>query len=188
MKISLGVQPYLFPMPVLIIGTYCEDGTPDAMNAAWGTICDFKKIALYLSSTHKTVENIKNKKSFTVGIADEKHLIECDYVGLVSANDDLNKIKKTNFKIIKSEFVDAPIIEDLPLTLECKLDYIDEQTGCFYGKIINILADENILTMGKVDLNKLNPLIYDPSSRSYFTIGKKVGKAFFDGNKLKKKE
>lgn len=186
MKVSLGVQPYLFPMPVLIIGTYCENDIPDAMNAAWGTICDYKKIALYLSPTHKTVENIKNKKAFTVGIADVEHLIQCDYVGLVTANTDLEKIIKSGFKIIKSNNVDAPIIDDLPLTLECKLDYIDENTGCIYGDIINIIAEEKILENGKVDLNKLNPLSYDPSSRSYYTIGEKVGKAFSDGNKIKR--
>ena len=107
MKKDLGAKPYVFPMPVLIIGSYSEVGTPDAMNAAWGTICDFDGIALYLSPSHKTVKNIK------------KHVAQCDYVGIVSANDDKDKMKKSGFVLGKSNRVDAPVIEDLPLTLEC---------------------------------------------------------------------
>ena len=173
MKKDLGVKPYLFPMPVLIIGTYSEDGTPDAMNAAYGTLCDFRHIALYLSAGHKT-------------IADERHLIQCDYVGLVSANTDKEKIGKSGFTLTKSKNVDAPVIEDLPLTLECKLDYIDEKSGAVYGEIVNIIAEEGILTDGNVDLNKPNPISYDPASRCYFRMGGKVGTAFHDGAALKK--
>lgn len=186
MKKDLGVKPYLFPMPVLIIGTYCEDGTPDAMNAAWGTICDFGKVALYLSEGHKTVANIKNRKAFTVAVADEKHIVACDYVGLVSANKDMKKIEKSGFTLRKSDKVDAPIIEDLPFALECKLDYIDEESGCVYGDIVNIVAEESVLTDGEVDLKKLNPISYDPASRCYFVMGEKVGTAFRDGEALKK--
>lgn len=186
MKKDLGVKPYLFPMPVLIIGTYSEDGTPDAMNAAYGTLCDFRHIALYLSAGHKTVANIKARKAFTVAIADERHLIQCDYVGLVSANTDKEKIRKSGFTLTKSKNVDAPVIEDLPLTLECKLDYIDEKSGAIYGEIVNIIAEEGILTDGNVDLNKLNPISYDPASRCYFRMGGKVGTAFHDGAALKK--
>lgn len=186
MKKDLGVKPYLFPMPVLIIGTYSEDGTPDAMNAAYGTLCDFSHVALYLSAGHKTVENIKKRKAFTVAIADEKHLIPCDYVGLVSAHTDKDKMKKSGFILRKSEKVDAPVIENLPLTLECKLDYIDEKSGAVYGEIINITAEERVLTDGEVDLEKLNPISYDPASRCYFRMGEKVGKAFHDGATLKK--
>ena len=186
MKKILGVKPYLFPMPVLIIGSYCEDGTPDAMNAAYGTLCDFRHIALFLSAGHKTVANIKTRKAFTVAIADEKHLVPCDYVGLVSANTDNKKMEKSGFTITKSKNVDAPVIEDLPLTLECKLDYIDGKSGAVYGEIVNIIAEEGILTDGDVDLNKLNPISYDPASRCYFGIGGKVGTAFHDGAALKK--
>ena len=186
MKKDLGVKPYMMPMPVLIIGTYNEDGSADAMNAAWGTLCSMNTVALYLSAGHKTVANIRSRKAFTVAIADEKHLIQCDYVGLVSANTDKEKMKKSNFTLKKSGRVDAPIIDDLPLTLECTLDYIDEKTGAVYGKIVNIVAEESILTNGEVDLNRLNPLSYDPASRCYFGMGKKVGTAFHDGAALKK--
>ena len=186
MKKDLGVQPYLFPLPVLIIGTYCEDDTPDAMNAAWGTLCGFNKIALFLTMSHKTVQNIKNKKAFTIGIADEKHLIASDYVGLVSANQDKNKLEKSGFTTYKSKNVNAPIINELPLTIECTLEEIDETKGCVTGKIVNIVVEDNVLTNEKVDLNKLNPLSYDPSSRCYYTMGNKVGIAFHDGAVLKK--
>lgn len=186
MKKSLGVQPFLFPMPVLIIGTYSNDGTPDAMNAAWGTICDFDKVALFLSETHKTVENIKERKAFTVAVADEKHLIQSDYVGLVSAKTNKNKIADSGFNTTKSSRVDAPVIEDLPLTLECRLIEIDEKNGCVYGEIVNVLAEESVFTNGIVDITKVKPISFDPSSRCYYSIGKKVGTAFSDGSVLKK--
>lgn len=186
MKKSIGVKPYLFPMPVLIVGTYCEDGVADAMNAAYGTLCDSDQLVLYLSAGHKTVANIKKRKAFTVAIADEENLVPCDYVGIVSANTDKEKMAKSGFTLKKSGNVDAPVIEDLPLTLECKLDYIDEESGAVYGKIVNILVEESVLTNGKVDLIKLNPISYDPASHGYFTMGKKVGAAFSDGAALKK--
>lgn len=186
MKKNLGVKPYIMPMPVLIIGTYNEDGSADAMNAAWGTLCSMNTVALYLSAGHKTVANIRARKAFTVAIADEANMIPADYVGLVSAHTEKKKIEKSGFTVLKSERVDAPIIDELPLTCECQLDYIDEQSGCVYGKIINVLADEKALDEnGEVDLNKLNPISYDPASRSYFTMGEKVGKAFGIGAKLK---
>lgn len=186
MKVDLGVKPYIMPMPVLIIGTYNEDGSADAMNAAWGTLCDMNTVALYLSAGHKTVENIRARKAFTVAVADEANMIPADYVGLVSAHTEKKKIEKSGFTVIKSNLIDAPIIEELPLTLECELNYIDEKSGCVYGKIVNVIADDKILDeSGNVDLNKLNPISYDPASRSYFTMGEKVGKAFSVGAKLK---
>lgn len=186
MKKDLGIKPYIMPMPVLIIGTYNEDGTADAMNAAWGTLCSMDTVALYLSAGHKTVANIKNRKAFTVALGDEKHLVQCDYVGLVSANIDKDKMAKSGLTLKKSDRVDAPIIEDLPLALECKLEYIDEKTGAVYGKIVNVVAEESVLTDGEVDLNKLKPLSYDSASNCYFGMGGKVGTAFHDGAVLKK--
>lgn len=186
MKKDLGVKPYLFPMPVLIIGTYNEDGSADAMNAAWGTLCEMNIVALYLSEGHKTVSNIRARKAFTVAIADEANMIPADYVGLVSAHTEKQKIEKSGFTVTKSKRVDAPVINELPLTLECKLDYIDEKSGAIYGEIVNIIAEEGILTDGNVDLNKLNPISYDPASRCYFRMGGKVGTAFHDGAALKK--
>lgn len=186
MKVNLGVKPYLLPMPVLIIGTYNEDGSPDAMNAAWGTLCEMNTVALYLSAGHKTVENIRQRKAFTVSIADEAHLIASDYVGLVSAHHEKRKIEKSGFTMGQSSKVDAPIIEDLPLTLECRLIRIEEATGCVLGEIVNVLAEDRILDEeGNVDIMKLKPICYDPASRSYYTLGEKAGKAFSAGAKLK---
>lgn len=186
MKKDLGVKPYIMPMPVLIIGTYNRDGSADAMNAAWGTLCEMDTVALYLSAGHKTVENIRAKKAFTVAVADEANLISADYVGLVSAHTEKKKMEKSCFTITKSKRVDAPVINELPLTLECELDYIDGKSGCVYGKIVNVLAEEKVLdNSGEVDLNKLNPISYDPASRSYFTMGEKAGKAFDAGAVLK---
>lgn len=173
-------------MPVLIIGTYNEDGSADAMNAAWGTLCEMNIVALYLSEGHKTVSNIRARKAFTVAIADEANMIPADYVGLVSAHTEKQKIEKSGFTVTKSKRVDAPVINELPLTLECKLDYIDEKSGAIYGEIVNIIAEEGILTDGNMDLNKLNPISYDPASRCYFRMGGKVGTAFHDGAALKK--
>lgn len=186
MKKDLGTKPFIMPMPVLIIGTYNDDGSADAMNAAWGTLCEMDTVALYLSEGHKTVANIRARKAFTVAIADEVNMIPADYVGLVSAHTEKKKIEKSGFTVMKSKRVDAPVIEELPLTLECELDYIDEKSGCVYGKIVNAIVEESVLDeSGNVDLNRLNPISYDPASRSYFTMGKKVGKAFSIGAKLK---
>ena len=186
MKKDLGTKPYIMPMPVLIIGSYNEDGSADAMNAAWGTLCEMNTVALYLSAGHKTVANIRARKAFTVAIADETNMIPADYVGLVSAHTERKKIEKSGFTVTKSKRVDAPVIEQLPLTLECSLIDIDKVTGCVYGEIVNVIADEKVLDEnGNVDLNKLNPISYDPASRAYFTMGKKVGKAFSIGAKLK---
>lgn len=186
MKKNLGVKPYIMPMPVLIIGTYNGDGSADAMNAAWGTLCEMDTVALYLSAGHKTVENIRAKKAFTVAIADKEHVVAADFVGLVSAHTEKKKIEKSGFTVTNSSRVDAPVINELPLTLECELDYIDEKSGCVYGRVVNVLADEKVMDDGgNVDLNKLDPVSYDPASRSYFTMGGKIGKAFAIGAELK---
>lgn len=186
MRKSLGAQSYIFPLPVLIIGTYSEKDVPDAMNAAWGTISDFNQVVLYLSAEHKTFENIRKRKAFTVSFADEGHVVACDFVGIVSANKDEKKFEKSGFTATKSENVDAPVINELPLTLECTLDTIDEERECVYGKIVNVLADESVLTDGKVDLKKLRSISYNPADRSYYGMGDKVGTAFHDGAALKK--
>lgn len=186
MKKDLGVQPYIMPMPVLIIGTYNEDGSADAMNAAWGTLCEMNTVALYLSAGHKSVANIRQRRALSVAIADEAHMISADYVGLVSAHTEKRKIEKSGFTVSHSARVDAPIIEDLPINLECVLDYIDEKSGCVYGRIVNVVADESVLGEdGNVDLTKVRPISYDPASRAYFSMGERIGKAFSVGATLK---
>lgn len=186
MKRNLKPKAYIYPLPVLIIGTYDENGVPDAMNAAWGTVCDADKVAICLADNHKTVKNLLKSKSFTVAVADVNNVIQADYVGVVSANNVQNKLDKTNWHIVKSEFVNAPVIEELPLVLECKLISYDTETEICIGEVVNVSADEDILDVnGKVDLNKFNPICYDCDGHGYYVLGEKVGQAFSDGVKLK---
>ena len=180
---NLGAQPALYPQPVLIIATYDADGKPNAMNAAWGGIAGSDEIIVDLGS-HKTTENIKLKKAFTVSIADAEHVIACDYVGIVSANTEPDKLEKAGFTITKSEFVDAPIINELPLALECELVKVIDGTK-YLGKIKNVSADESILSGGDVTLDKFFPIIYDTAGHGYYKLGEKVGNAFKDGAALK---
>ena len=186
MRKNFGAKSWLYPMPVLIIGTYDESGTPDAMNAAWGMISDTDKVTICLDASHKTVKNILVKKDFTVSMADAKNVIAADYVGIVSGNDVPDKVSKTGWHVTKSEFVDAPIFEELPMTLECKMLSYDEETELMTGEIVNICVDESILGEdGKIDLTKFQPITYDPVHHDYLTLGAKVGNAFKDGKKLK---
>ena len=186
MRKNFGPKSFLYPMPVLIIATYNEDGTPNAMNAAWGCIADADKIAIYLESSHKTVKNILERKAFTVSMADADNVVASDYVGVVSGNNDAEKFAKSGFTAFKSEFVDAPLIEQLPMALECKMLSYDIETELMIGEIVNICADERILNeKGKIDPFKLRPITYDPVNHDYITLGEKVGNAFEDGLKLK---
>lgn len=184
MRKNFGAKPYLFPQPVMIIGTYDKDGNANAMNAAWGGIVGMDKIIIDLSS-HKTTDNIVLNKAFTVSIADTEHMTQCDYVGIVSANKEAEKMKKAGFTVTKSEFVNAPIINELPLTLECELEKVLE--GSMYlGRIVNVCADEKILgSDGEISLDKFTPITYDTVHYGYYALGKKVGNAFADGAKLK---
>ena len=185
MRNNFGAKSWLYPMPVLIIGTYDESGTPDAMNAAWGMISDTDKVTICLDASHKTVKNILVKKDFTVSMADAKNVIAVDYVGIVSGNDVPDKLTKTGWHITKSEFVDAPIFEELPMTLECKMLSYDEEAELMTGEIVNICVDESILGEdGKIDLTKFQPITYDPVHHDYLTLGGKVGNAFKDGRKI----
>ena len=186
MRKNFGAKPFLYPMPVLIIATYGEDGTPDAMNAAWGSIADMNRIAIYLSAEHKTTKNILARKAFTVSMADASHVVEADYVGIVSANTVPDKLVKAGLHTVKSEYVDAPLIEEFPMALECKLVSFDEESELAIGEIVNVCADESILDeKGNIDPAKLNPITYDPVNHAYLTLGEKVGNAFSDGKKLK---
>ena len=161
-----------------------ENGNPNAMNAAWGGISDDTQISICLSPTHKTVENLKLKKAFTVSVADAKHLAECDYVGIASGNNVPDKFAKAGFTAVKSDKVDAPLIAELPFALECEVVSYDDKTCRLVGEIVNVCADESVLTDGKIDIAKLQPLIYNPSAHTYHVVGNKVGNAFSDGKKL----
>ena len=185
MRKNFGAKSWLYPMPVLIVGTYDEKGTPDAMNAAWGGVYDTNQVMVCLSDDHKTTENIKKTGAFTVSFATVKTVAACDYVGIVSANDVPNKFAKADFHATKSEYVNAPIIEELPMTVECKLIKFNEDGICI-GEIVNVSADESVLDEnGKVDAKKLDPIIYDGATHAYWSFGEKVGQAFSDGKKIK---
>lgn len=188
MRKNFGAKPILYPQPVFIIGTYDDKGTPDAMNAAWGGISEGNEISICLSENHKTVKNILSKKAFTVSMATKSTVIPCDYVGIVSGNDTEDKMEKAGFHTFKSSFVDAPLIEELPMALECKLISYDSETCRLVGEIINVCADESVLTNGAIDPMKLSPITYDGMNHAYYVLGEKVGNAFSDGNKLKEKK
>ena len=183
MRHNFGPKPLLYPMPVFIIATYGEDGIPNAMNAAWGGMADTHIIGICLGD-HKTTRNIFARKAFTVSMADAENVVAADYVGIVSADKVPDKLAKTGWHTFKSEFVDAPLIAELPMALECEFLSYDEETGLLLGKIVNVCAEERILTDGKIDLTKFRPITYDPSGHGYYTLGEKVGNAFSDGKEL----
>lgn len=187
MRKNFGPKTWLYPMPVLIVGTYDENGSPNAMNAAWGGIYDTNLVMVCLADDHKTTENIKKTGAFTLSFATAKTVVPCDYVGIVSANDKPDKFSKAGFHATKSEYVNAPIIDELPMTVECKLLKFNEDGICI-GEIVNVSADESILDeKGKVDAKKLDPIIYDSVTHAYWNFGEKVGKAFSDGMNIKLK-
>ena len=185
MRKNFGAKPITYPQPVFIIASYDETGKPDAMNAAWGGICGDKEISMCLSAGHKTVKNILKRKAFTVSMADAAHVAECDYVGIVSANKEPDKLKKAGFHPAKAENVAAPVTEELPSAVECRLVIYDQDSMIMIGEIVNASADESVLTDGKIDLAKLRPITFDPVNNAYCVIGEKVGNAFSDGKKIK---
>ena len=183
MRKNLGAKPYTYPQPVFIIGSYGPDGTPDAMNAAWGGIVGMNEIIIDLGS-HRTTDNILLNKAFTVSVGDAEHVVACDYVGVVSARNEPDKMKKAGFTTVKSEYVNAPIINELPLTLECRLKTVLD--GKILGEIVNVCADERILGEdGEISLEKFSPITYDTVHYGYYKLGERVGNAFRDGKQLK---
>ena len=185
MKKNFGPKTACYPMPVYIIATYNADGTPNAMNAAWGGISEEKEISICIDSAHKTAENLAACGAFTVSMATAKYMAACDYVGIVSGNKEPDKFAKAGFHATKSEFVDAPIIDELPMALECRVVSYDPESCRLVGEIVNVCADESVLTDGKVDVSKLQPITYDPMNHHYLVLGEKVGNAFHDGKALK---
>ena len=186
MRKNFGPKPMCYPMPVFIIGTYNEDGTPNAMNAAWGGISEDREISICIDSAHKTAQNLIARGAFTVSMATADALKACDYVGIVSGNKEPDKFAKAGFHALKSEFVDAPLIEELPMALECSVISYDPETCRLVGEIVNVSADEAVLgDNGKVDPATLRPVTYDPMNHHYLVLGEQVGQAFHDGLELK---
>lgn len=186
MRKNFGAKPLTYPQPVYILAAYAADGTPDAMNAAWGGISDDKEISLCISAGHKTTKNILESKAFTISMADVKNLVACDYVGIVSANSVPDKFEKAGFHAIKSEYVNAPLIKELPIALECRLKSYDKETCRLVGEIVNVSIDESVLdTAGNVDVAKAQPITFDPFNNTYVALGNVSGKAFEAGKALK---
>ena len=186
MRKNFGAKALLYPMPVFIIGAYTEDGTPNAMNAAWGGISEETEISICISEDHKTTECILKRGAFTVSIADCENVVSADYVGIASGNDTPDKIARAGWHAEKSEFVDAPLFYELPMALECRLKSYDAETCRLVGEIVNVSADERILgENGKIDLSKFHPITYDPVGHTYRPLGEPIGHAFSDGLKLK---
>ena len=168
-RVDFGAHPFMYPMPVLIIGTYDENGVPNAMNAAWGMISDFKEVSITLEK-HKTTENLEKTGAFTVSFATEDMLVACDYVGVTSAFDVPDKFEKAGFHATRSSRVNAPLIDELPMACECKVKSFEHET---------------ILTDGKIDPKKMKPIVYDSANHMYYSLGEVVGKAHADGHKIK---
>ncbi len=188
MRKNIKTTEAIFPMPVLMIATYNEDETVDVMNAAWGTMLSRNQVILNLTETHKTVKNIKERKAFTVSIADSKHVVEADYFGVVSGNNTPNKFESTGLSVTKSENVDAPIINEFPICLECEfIEYQNDEYGAgVIGKIVNVTADESVMNGDKIDIEKVNAIAFDPYTHGYYKVTERVGEAFKDGLQLKK--
>ena len=183
---ELNITEGIFPMPVLMVATYNEDGTVNVMNAAWGTMQERDTVALNLTESHKTVKNILKRGAFTVSMGDAEHAAACDYVGIESGNSVPDKVARAGFHVTKSEHVDAPMIDELPLTLECKLVSFDEETELLLGEVVNVSVDERALDEnGKLAVEKLHVITFDYANHGYYVLGEKVASAFEDGKKFK---
>ena len=186
MRKNFGAKPICYPQPVFILAAYDENGIPNAMNAAWGGISEEAEISICVSADHKTTLNILHKKAFTVSMATAEQMVACDYVGIVSGNKVPDKFERAGFHATKSEFVDAPLINELPMAMECELVSYDPETCRLVGRIVNVSADEKVLNeKGKVDPAKLRPITFDPMNNTYLVLGEIVGNAFQDGLQIK---
>ncbi len=182
---DFGAKPLTLPQPVLIIATYDENGVPNAMNAAWGGISEEDEIAICLSPGHKTVKNFMKTGAFTVSMGDAGHVAACDYVGLATGLTTEDKFARAGFTAEKSSRVNAPVIKDLPVCLECTVKSFNAETCILLGKIVNVSVDESAMTDGKLDMAKARPITFDPFNKAYHVIGEKVGDAFSAGKALK---
>ena len=187
MKQQITTTEAIFPMPVLLISTFNEDGTVNVMNAAWGTMVERDVVALNLTETHKTVKNIKARGGFVIHIADAKHVVEADWFGIVSGNNTPDKFARSGMTFEKSALVDAPIINELPVAMECAfVEYQSDETGLgVIGRVLRTSVEEAHLKDGKVDIDSLEAIAFDPFTHGYYRVGGRVGEAFSDGLKLK---
>ncbi len=186
MRKNFGAHASIYPQPVFILAAYGEDGMPCAMNAAWGGISDDKELSFCVSPSHRTVKDLLARGAFTVSMGTAEQVVACDYVGLVSGNQVPDKFARAGFHAPKSEFVDAPCIDELPIAVSCRVVSYDPESCRLVGKIVNVSVDEAYLTPeGKVDVDKVAPITYDSFNKTYVRLGAVVGRAFHDGAALK---
>ena len=188
MRAKLNITEGIFPMPVLMVATYNEDGTVNVMNAAWGTMVERDVVALNLTETHRTVQNIKARGAFTVSLADAAHVVEADYFGIETGNRVTDKLGRAGLTVSKAETVDAPVVNEFPVCLECEfIEYQADEYGLgVIGRVKNVTADERVMADGKIDISKINAIAFDPYTHGYYKVTERVGEAFKDGLKLKK--
>ncbi len=191
MREDLGVLPAIIPQPVLLIATYNDDKTINVMTVAWGGHCADNKLALNLGRDRKTLVNIMARGGFTAHITDENHVAEADFFGSVSGYSIPDKFDRTELHAVKSEYVEAPIITELPLVMECEFEEVRDFSGekRVVGIILNVNADEKILDFdGKVDPTKLKPVIFEQFTNSYYSMGRRLGEAWKIGNDFVRKQ
>ena len=190
MKKNLGVLQAVYPMPVLMVAAYDGNGKVNVMNAAWGMICAMDKIALFIDEDHKTTQNLLKTKAFTVALADRTHMDVADFFGIASGNKMEDKFERTGYHAVMAEHVNAPVIEEFPVVMECELaEVIDtENMYAIVGRIVNVAAEKAVLDeKGKIDPAKLNALIFDQFRHGYYVSGEQVGKAWNAGAEWMKK-
>ena len=187
MKKEIKIEPIIYPQPVLMLATYNEDGSVDVMNAAWGCAVDYDLLGISLTPTHRTCINFNRTKAFTVSLPTSQYVAEADYFGIVSGNDEPHKFEKTGLHASKAKLVDAPVIEEFPLCLECEfIEYQDNEYGIgVIGKVVNVTADEKVMVDGKLDMSLVNAIAFDPYTHGYYLVNERVGEAFKDGLQLK---
>lgn len=183
---KFGPKPYSYPQPVWIIATYDENGVPNAMNAAWGGISEENEVSVCLSVGHKTCKNFEKTGAFTISMADAAHVAGCDYVGMATGNKTEDMFTRAGFTATKSDLVNAPIINELAVCLECRVISYDKESCILKGEIVNVSVDESALTDGKVDVAKVQPIAFDPFNNAYHVLGEKVGDAWGSGRSLLK--
>jgi len=190
MKKDIGLVQAVYPMPVLMVAAYDANGKVNAMNVAWGQICDDDKIILFIGEGKKTWLNIQESKAFTVALADQAHMKEADFFGIASGNKINDKFERTGLHAVKSDKVNAPIIEEFPVVMECELlEFLKtEYVSGIVGRIVNVKAEESVLDeKGKVEVEKTGAIMFDQFKHGYYLTGEKVGMAWNAGAGLMKK-
>lgn len=183
---NIGAKPYVMPIPVLMISSYDDNEKPCAMLAVWGGISNEKEISITVASQRHTLKGILARGAFVVSMADVENETACDYLGITTGNKVEDKFEKSGLHTTRSEFVDAPIIDELPFAVECRVKSYDEENWWLVGEIVNVSLDERILGEdGKVSFDKFHPLAFDWMNKIYLSLGEKVGNAYRDGLKLR---